>query len=70
MAKKGKKGGNAAKGEKIFKNLCAVCHSLAVSIFLHHVLFVSCLNIVLKPSGGQIQSVLSFSSQIVILIDC
>ena len=31
---KGKKkaGGNPAKGEKIFKNLCAVCHSLTVSI--------------------------------------
>lgn len=31
MAKKGKKEGNAGKGEKIFKNLCAVCHALAVS---------------------------------------
>ena len=30
MAKK--KAGNPAKGEKIFKNLCAVCHSLTVSI--------------------------------------
>ena len=37
MAKKGKKGGNAAKGEKIFKNLCAVCHALAVSIFLNNI---------------------------------
>ena len=27
--KKGKKGGNAAKGEKIFKNLCSVCHSMS-----------------------------------------
>ena len=24
-----KKGGNPAKGEKIFKNLCSVCHALA-----------------------------------------
>ena len=24
-------GGDAAKGEKIFKNLCGVCHSLSVS---------------------------------------
>lgn len=31
MAKKGKKGGNASKGEKIFKNLCSVCHAMAVS---------------------------------------
>ena len=30
MAKKGK-AGNAAKGEKIFKNLCTVCHALSVS---------------------------------------
>ena len=31
---KGKKkaAGNPGKGEKIFKNLCAVCHSLTVSI--------------------------------------
>ena len=27
--KKGKKGGNAAKGEKTFKNLCTVCHSMS-----------------------------------------
>ena len=26
-----KKGGNPAKGEKIFKNLCTVCHALSVS---------------------------------------
>ena len=30
MAKK-KAAGNPQKGEKIFKNLCAVCHALAVS---------------------------------------
>ena len=30
MGKK-KAGGNPAKGEKIFKNLCAVCHALTVS---------------------------------------
>ena len=29
MPPKKKKGGNPAKGEKIFKNLCAVCHALA-----------------------------------------
>ena len=29
MAKKKKKGGgNAGKGEKLFKNLCAVCHQM------------------------------------------
>ena len=28
--KKKKAGGEAAKGEKIFKNLCAACHSLSV----------------------------------------
>ena len=27
--KKKKASGDAAKGEKIFKNLCAVCHSLS-----------------------------------------
>ena len=26
-----KKAGNPAKGEKIFKNLCTVCHALSVS---------------------------------------
>ena len=31
MPPKGK-GGNPAKGEKTFKNLCAVCHALAVSL--------------------------------------
>ena len=30
--KKKKAAGDAAKGEKIFKNLCAVCHSLSVSL--------------------------------------
>lgn len=29
--KKGKEG-DAGKGEKIYKNLCAVCHSLSVTI--------------------------------------
>ena len=29
-AKKKKAAGDAAKGEKVFKNLCAVCHSLSV----------------------------------------
>ena len=29
--KKKKAGGDAGKGEKVFKNLCAVCHSLSVS---------------------------------------
>ena len=31
-AKKKKASGNAAAGEKVFKNLCGVCHSLSVSI--------------------------------------
>ena len=30
--KKKKAAGDAAKGEKVFKNLCAVCHLLKVSI--------------------------------------
>ena len=30
--KKKKAAGNAAAGEKVFKNLCGVCHSLSVSI--------------------------------------
>ena len=30
-AKKKKASGNAAAGEKVFKNLCGVCHSLSVS---------------------------------------
>ena len=30
--KKKKASGDAAKGEKVFKNLCGVCHSLSVSI--------------------------------------
>mgnify|MGYP003695082741 CR=1 FL=1 len=29
--KKKKSAGDPAKGEKVFKNLCAVCHSLSVS---------------------------------------
>ena len=29
--KGGKASGDAAKGEKVFKNLCGVCHSLSVS---------------------------------------
>ena len=33
--KKKKSEGDAAKGEKVFKNLCGVCHSLSVSIFNH-----------------------------------
>ena len=28
--KKKKTGGDAAKGEKVFKNLCSACHSLSV----------------------------------------
>ena len=28
----GKASGDASKGEKTFKNLCGVCHSLSVSI--------------------------------------
>tara|TARA_B110000285_G_C14729468_1_gene425762 strand:- start:418 stop:564 length:147 start_codon:yes stop_codon:yes gene_type:complete len=28
--KKKKASGDAAKGEKVFKNLCGVCHSLSV----------------------------------------
>ena len=36
MAPKKKKaeGGDASKGERVFKNLCAVCHSLSVSDLL------------------------------------
>ena len=30
--KKKKASGDANKGEKTFKNLCAVCHSLSVSL--------------------------------------
>ena len=29
--KGGKASGDPAKGEKVFKNLCGVCHSLSVS---------------------------------------
>lgn len=32
MPPKKKAAGDAAKGEKLFKNLCAVCHSMAVSL--------------------------------------
>ena len=32
MGGKKKASGDAGKGEKIFKNLCAVCHSLSVSM--------------------------------------
>ena len=41
--KKKKASGDAAKGEKVFKNLCGVCHSLSVSIltFPHTVLDLS-----------------------------
>ena len=31
MGGKKKASGDASKGEKVFKNLCAVCHSLSVS---------------------------------------
>ena len=34
--KKKKASGDAAKGEKVFKNLCGVCHSLSVSIYLFY----------------------------------
>jgi cytochrome c2 len=27
-------GGDAAKGEKVFKNLCSACHSLSVSLLI------------------------------------
>ena len=30
-AKKKKASGDPAKGEKLFKNLCTLCHSLSVS---------------------------------------
>lgn len=30
--KKKKAAGDAAKGERIFKNLCSACHSLSVSL--------------------------------------
>ena len=33
MPPKKKASGDASKGEKIFKNLCAVCHSLSVSTY-------------------------------------
>ena len=33
--KKKKNEGDAAKGEKVFKNLCGVCHSLSVSIIFN-----------------------------------
>ena len=34
--KKKKAGGDAAKGEKVFKNLCSACHSLSVSHSIYH----------------------------------
>ncbi len=33
--KKAAGGGDAAKGEKVFKNLCSACHSLSVSLLIH-----------------------------------
>jgi len=32
MAPKKKAAGNSAAGEKIFKNMCSVCHSLGVRL--------------------------------------
>lgn len=32
--KKAAGGGDAAKGEKVFKNLCSACHSLSVSLLI------------------------------------
>ena len=32
--KKAAGGGDAAKGEKVFKNLCSACHSLSVCIII------------------------------------
>lgn len=38
MGKKQKKStGDAAKGEKVFKNLCGVCHSLSVSYLAYFI---------------------------------
>ncbi len=34
--KKAAGGGDAAKGEKVFKNLCSACHSLSVSLMQIH----------------------------------
>lgn len=33
--KKAAGGGDAAKGEKVFKNLCSACHSMSVSLSIH-----------------------------------
>ena len=35
--KKAKASGDPAKGEKLFKNLCALCHSLSVSKHLFYI---------------------------------
>ena len=34
--KKKQSGGDAAKGERVFKNLCGVCHSLSVSTIIFY----------------------------------
>ena len=34
--KKGGATGDAAKGEKIFKNLCSACHSLSVTLQINY----------------------------------
>jgi len=34
--KKAAGGGDAAKGEKVFKNLCSACHSLSVRLIAIH----------------------------------
>ena len=44
--KKKKASGDASKGEKVFKNLCGVCHSLSVSL----------LNSILMPARLKIRS--------------
>ena len=38
MPPKKKASGDASKGEKIFKNLCGVCHSLSVSLLTTNLL--------------------------------
>lgn len=35
--KKKKASGDPAKGEKVFKNLCGVCHSLSVSYLAYFI---------------------------------
>ncbi len=43
--KKKKSGGDATKGERIFKNLCAACHSLSVlKIIFQLNLFIGSFN--------------------------